>query len=143
MHEADLPEVLRLERQCQQTPWPAYFFRRLLRRPASCWVYAIESRVIGYGIMLQSREWTHIMNLCIAPSQRRYGLGRKMLLHLLSEARRLGAKRAWLEVHPDNHSAIALYKRLGFTTQYRRKGYYRHYPQRQGDALLMVCKLAQ
>lgn len=138
---ADLPAVLRLERQSYPTPWHGWYYRRLLRRRASCWVFEQNAMIVGYGVMRYSRGWAHIMNLCIAPHFRRRGLGRRMLLHLLREAQGKGARRAWLEVHPDNRVAIALYRSLGFATQYRRRGYYRASPQRQRDALIMICAL--
>lgn len=138
---ADLPAVRQLERACSPTPWPTLFFRRLLRRRTSCWVYEHHGEVVGYGVMQCMRGWAHIMNLCIAPTVRRRGLGKKMLIHLLREARRSGATRAWLEVHATNLLAVTLYKTLGFSIRYRRKGYYHTSPQRQRDALVMLGRL--
>jgi ribosomal-protein-alanine N-acetyltransferase len=43
---------------------------------------------------------------------------------VLTEARRLGAKRATLEVRASNHSALRLYERLGFYVAATRKHYY-------------------
>jgi ribosomal-protein-alanine N-acetyltransferase len=141
MSTADLPAELRLERQSYPAPWHAWFFRRLLRRRASCWVLEQGGIVCGYGVMRCVRGWAHIMNLCVAQDRRRRGLGRKMLIQLMKKGHHCGAGRAWLEVHPDNRGAIALYRSLGFRTQLRRKGYYLHSPQRQRDALIMTCKL--
>lgn len=137
MSTAELPAVLRLERQSYPTPWAACFFRRLLRRRASCWVFEENGVIVGYGIMLCVREWAHIMNLCVSARFRRRGLGRRMLIHLMSVAHSRGAKRAWLEVHPTNRGAIALYRSLGFSIRTRRKDYYRYSAQRQRDALVM------
>lgn len=81
------------------------------------------------------------MNINIAPRFRRLGLGRRMLIQMMNAAHRCKAIIAWLEVHPENRGAIALYRNLGFSVQYRRKGYYRYSPQRQRDALIMTCKL--
>lgn len=141
MSVADVSAVLQLERQSYPTPWPACFFRRMLRRRASCWVYERNGMILGYGVMRCSREWAHILNLCIARRYRRGGLGRRMLIHMMRAAQRCGAKLVWLEVHPDNRGAINLYKSLGFSIRYRRKDYYRYSPQRQRDALIMVSKL--
>lgn len=138
---ADLPAVLRLERVCQPIPWPAWFFRRLLRGHASCWVVSQNGTTLGFGVVRRQAARAHVMNLCIAPGHRRHGLGRRLLLHLLTVARHDGAMHAWLEVRPDNRRAIALYKRLGFHATSRRKGYYRSAPQRQRDALIMSYTL--
>jgi ribosomal-protein-alanine N-acetyltransferase len=141
MIAADLHVVIGLERQTYPHPWPAFFFRRLLRGNASCWVYESGGAVIGYGIMRPVRNGAHIMNICLAPSYRHRGLGRRMMLHLMSVAHRQGATLAWLEVKPTNDNAIALYRSMGFRVSRRCKGYYRSAPQRQHDALLMCCSL--
>lgn len=143
MTSVDLPTVLRLERVCQTIPWPAWFFRRLLRGNASCWVLKQSGTTVGFGVVRRQVAGAHIMNLCIAPGHRGQGLGRRLLLHLLTVARHGGAIRAWLEVRPDNRRAIALYRRSGFRATARRKGYYRSAPQRQRDALIMSYTLEQ
>lgn len=137
MTAADLRAVIRLDHQTYPHPWPAFFFRRLLRGNAGCWVYERRGDVIGYGIMRPIREWVHIMNICVAPPYRGRGLGRRMLLKLMDEAVHRGARRAWLEVKPTNSKAIALYRGMGFRVSKRYKGYYRYDPQRRRDALVM------
>lgn len=141
MLTADLPAVMALERQSQPTPWPAWCFRRLLRKKASSWVYEQEAAIVGFGIMLYDRDWAHIMNLCVAPDYRRRGLGWRMLSHLLQEARSHGAVRAWLEVRPTNRVAICLYKNLGFRLKGRRRGYYLPSPKGRRDAMVMIRNL--
>jgi ribosomal-protein-alanine N-acetyltransferase len=138
MLAADLPAVMMLERQSQPTPWPAWCFRRLLRKKASAWVYEQNGKILGFGIMFCARNWAHIMNLCVAPAYQRHGLGRRMLCHLLQVARSHGAVWAWLEVRPTNRIAIALYKNLRFRQKGRRRGYYRQSPKGQRDAVVMT-----
>jgi len=140
---ADLPAVLRLERQSYPRPWPASFFRHLIRGHAFGYIYELDDAVIGYGVMRCSRKRAHIMNINIAPRFRRQGLGRRMLIQMMNTAHRCKAMISWLEVHSENRGAIALYRNLGFSIQYRRKGYYRCSPQRQRDALIMTCKLGR
>lgn len=141
MHAADLPAVLQLERRSQRDPWSGWCFRGLLRRNASCWVYTLNDRLIGFGMMAIDRGWAHIMNLCIAPAFRKQGLGRRLLLHMLQLAHKQGVRRAWLEVRPSNRVAITLYNSLGFEPRQRRRGYYRQSPRGQRDALVMVRRL--
>ncbi len=141
MNAADLPSVISLERQTYACPWPAFFFRRLWRANAECWVYERNGRIIGYGVLRCVNHWAHIMNMCVARGYRRRGLGRRMLTHLMQLARRSGATHAWLEVKPGNTNAIALYRCLGYRTAGRYKGYYRYGPQRRRDALVMCRRL--
>jgi ribosomal protein S18 acetylase RimI-like enzyme len=57
------------------------------------------------------------------PAQRRRGHSRAVLIVLLNWAKRQGAAGACLQVLSDNHSAIALYETLGFTTELYRYHY--------------------
>ncbi|GIL69470.1 hypothetical protein Vretifemale_398 [Volvox reticuliferus] len=63
-----------------------------------------------------------VTNLAVAVNMRSTGLGRRMMVELLT---RLGAERypVFLEVRKDNTTAQALYDKLGFTTVGLRKRY--------------------
>ena len=65
-----------------------------------------------------------LLNLTVAASARRRGLGRRLLQRLLSDAVGVGAEQCFLEVRESNHAAIALYLREGFAPVARRAGYY-------------------
>jgi ribosomal-protein-alanine N-acetyltransferase len=67
----------------------------------------------------------HITLVAVDPARRRQGLGRRVLLELMAEGRRLGAERATLEVSAGNTAAQVLYERCGFRTAGRRRRYYR------------------
>ncbi|UCE89130.1 MAG: ribosomal protein S18-alanine N-acetyltransferase [Pseudomonadota bacterium] len=137
MTEGDLPQVIRIERQCYPQPWPGWLFRRLLREGRFCQVAEVDGAVGGYGVMVVSRQRAHVMNICVAGACRKHGIGRRMLVHLLTQARREDARFAWLEVRPENHAAIKLYRASGF----RKTGMRRHYyPARGGreNAILMA-----
>ena len=140
MHEPDLDSIVRLEKQCYSHPWPTWLFRGALRTGMSCWVMEANNETIGYGIVQIKNSWGHLMNICVAPRYRGMGLGKKMTLHLLSEARQHHAAISWLEVRPNNHVAIRLYKSLGFRKTKMRKNYY---PSRRGrlPAIVMARKL--
>lgn len=67
-----------------------------------------------------------VFGMRTAPDHRRKGLARRVLRALLSEAKGLGADRAWLQVEADNAPAIALYADEGFAPAYR----YRYWTRR-------------
>lgn len=140
MQEFDLPLVGMLENQSQPYPWPRWFFRKQLRSGAACWVVEQQDEILGFGIMVMVKHWAHIMNMCVAPEYRRRGLGRRIMLHLLTMARQKHATHAWLEVRPTNRPAVLLYRKLGFRLKQIRKGYYLSRRGRQ-NALVMVRKL--
>jgi ribosomal-protein-alanine N-acetyltransferase len=79
----------------------------------------------------------HITLVAVRPSQRRQGLGSRVLQDLLSEARRRGAGAATLEVAATNAAALGLYSQLGFRILGRRRGYYRD----GADALIQWATL--
>ena len=59
-----------------------------------------------------------ILQVATAPHLRRQGLGRSLLVGALANARRAGAKTAWLQVLDENVAAIDLYRSLGFGEAY-------------------------
>jgi ribosomal protein S18 acetylase RimI-like enzyme len=56
-----------------------------------------------------------IQNLAVAREHRRRGLGESLVLRALGGFRRSGVGRVTLEVTADNHAAIRLYRRMGFS----------------------------
>ena len=68
------------------------------------------------------------------------GLGRRIMLQLLVVARKQHARQAWLEVRATNHTAILLYRKLGFHMQGIRKHYYLKRSGRE-NAIVMARKL--
>ena len=139
-HEPDLDSIVRLEKECYSHPWPTWLFRGALRTGMSCWAMEADHELIGFGIIQIKNSWGHLMNICITQRFRGMGLGKKMTLHLLSEARKHHASISWLEVKPTNPVAIKLYKSLGFRKAKMRKNYY---PSRRGrlPAIVMAKKL--
>jgi GNAT superfamily N-acetyltransferase len=70
--------------------------------------------VVGYAIVDLLDGVAYVRHLVSAPSARRTGVGRALLLHVAAEASARGATRWVLNVKPDNVAAIALYESLGF-----------------------------
>jgi [ribosomal protein S18]-alanine N-acetyltransferase len=70
----------------------------------------------------------------VLPEERRRGVAAALLERILAEGRKLGAFRATLEVRRSNEAALALYKRLGFSVEATRRGYY---SQPEEDALVL------
>ncbi len=140
MREADLPQVVVLERLGQPVPWPGWVLRRAFRAGLSCWVLEMSGRVEGFAVMLCKGYTAHLLNLCVHPERRGAGLGRRLLRQLLCEAGRRGMREARLEVRASNRGAIRLYRALGFRRTGLRPRYY-HGPRRREHAIVMVCTL--
>jgi ribosomal-protein-alanine N-acetyltransferase len=136
MQEADIDQVLRLERACYAFPWTEGIFRDCLRVNYVCRVVEIGVVIIGYGIMSIGAGEAHLLNVCIGDAYRCRGIGRRLLTHLLLLAVGSGAKDAYLEARPSNVAAIRLYQSLGFTQVGTRRGYYQAVDGRE-DAIVL------
>ena len=51
MQEADLDAVIEVEKLAYPFPWTKGIFRDCLRVGYCCWVYTLDERVLGYGVM--------------------------------------------------------------------------------------------
>ena len=102
-------------------PWDAAEFAALLDQPG---VFAIA---LGEAFVLCRvvADEAEILTIAVRPSSRRRGLGRNLMDEALRRLYRDRVASCFLEVDPDNGSAIALYRSLGFAVVGERKGYYR------------------
>jgi [ribosomal protein S18]-alanine N-acetyltransferase len=139
MTEADVAEVFAVERASYQFPWSEGIFRDCLRVGYVCRVLALESQVIGYGVMSVGAGEAHILNLCVADDYRCRGLGRRMLTYLLERGGAAGMSEAFLEVRPSNTAAIRLYQAIGFEQVGMRRGYYQAVGGREDAAVLRLA----
>lgn len=136
----DLDLVSEIESESYPFPWTRGIFQDCIRVGYRCHVLDVEYEVAGYGIVSHALDEAHLLNLCIHPEQRRNGLARLLLDHVVREARVASANRLFLEVRPSNEAALALYTEIGFRVIGRRPGYYPSYEGRE-DAVVMVLHL--
>ena len=87
--------------------------------------------ICGYRDMCGEAD---ITNVCIIPGMRRKGIAEAMLRQLMDYGLDNGVNDFTLEVRARNRAAIELYKKLGFTSEGVRPGFY-EYPK--DDALIM------
>ncbi|MCY7287747.1 MAG: ribosomal protein S18-alanine N-acetyltransferase [Cryobacterium sp.] len=76
---------------------------------------------------LQAPQGAHegdIQTIAVTEQARGHGLGRTLMLSLITEARKRGVREVFLEVRADNPPAQELYRRLGFEELGLRRGYY-------------------
>lgn len=144
MRPSDLDIVVKNEEISYQNPWSKRIFLDCLRAGYECWVLATRDRILAHGVLSAALGESHLLTLCVHPDARRKAYGRRMLKHLLKEARRLGADACFLEVRPSNEAARALYYSMGFVQVGERRQYY---PAETGttfkeDALILSCHLA-
>ncbi|MGZ8174645.1 MAG: ribosomal protein S18-alanine N-acetyltransferase [Methylobacter sp.] len=139
MRSSDLPGVMAIERANYQFPWEEDIFRDCFKANYSCWVCVEDENVLGYSILAMAVGEAHVLNICVAPAEQGQGIGRKMLQHLVEEARGR-AETMFLEVRPSNAVAIALYQDMGFNEIGIRKGYYQAENGRE-DAIMLALQI--
>ena len=135
--EADLAEIVRIERGSFADPWSEESFRRLIGGHSAIFQvvgYPPHHAVAGYVIAFAVGQDAELLNIAVHPEQRGKGLAGQMLDAVLIELGRRGVRSAFLEVRESNAAARSLYGSRGFTEIGRRRNYYRRPVE---DALVM------
>ena len=125
--ERDLDGVLEVEEESFSNPWTRDMYVWELQNRSVCHIFIVrapECRVAGFCACWLVFDEVHINNVAIRPTYRGLGMGTALLRHVLAEGRRLGARRATLEVRASNIGARRLYERLGFYVAGTRRNYY-------------------
>lgn len=135
----DIPQVMALERSAHSHPWRQSSFEDCLSGRQKCWLAEHEGILVGYVVVTHGGGDAELLNISVAPSYQRKGIGQCLLAHAVNcvKAR---ADMLFLEVRMSNRKAIALYEREDFFEVGQRKNYY---PTANGheDALLMARQL--
>jgi len=74
----------------------------------------VDGAEVGRGRAELNGDWLGVHGLTVDESQRRRGLGRRLMAGLLEAGAERGASTVWLEVDRDNTAAWMLYAGLGF-----------------------------
>ncbi len=132
----DLPGVETIERASFGDPWPRAALRDELRPDGLRLPFVAErgGAVVGYLMAWRAGDELHILNLAVAPAERRAGTGTLLLTAALAAAAEAGLTLATLEVRVGNAPARAFYARHGFAASGLRRRYYRDNGE---DALIM------
>jgi len=140
MTKADLPQVLEIEASGYQFPWSEGLFHDCLKAGHyGNWVCEdTEDKMVAFCITSIAVGEVSILNLCIAPDERKQGLGKKFMQHVIEKATEKKAESVFLEVRPSNEGAIALYESLGFNEIGVRDGYYKKEDGTREDAIMMA-----
>ncbi len=146
MHEGDVGAVVAMAAETPSAPhWPEFEFRRMLRAGAEspsrrgAWVSLDGSgEVSGFAMASRVAEVAELEAVVAAPGFRRMGIGSALTRAAIDWSRDAGAARVVLEARAANGPALAMYARLGFTQDGKRRGYYRNPDE---DAVLFSFKL--
>ena len=84
-----------------------------------------RGRIAGFGIMEFGDERAHLVLLAVRPTQRRMGIGRRLVDWLVESARTAGIASVHLELRAGNEAARGFYRAMGFDETIVVPGYYR------------------
>jgi [ribosomal protein S18]-alanine N-acetyltransferase len=140
MTPADVTAVSQIDRMSFSLPWPEHSFQYEVseNRVSRCWVAETDDKRIAAMIV----SWIivdemHIATIATHPDFRRQGIGERILRDALLDAKKAGARLAFLEVREANEAAQAMYRKFGFRATGRRPRYYRDNGE---DAILMTLE---
>lgn len=77
-----------------------------------------DGRPVGVGLSVFENGWAGIFCMSTLQPNRRQGIARQVLRHLVLWAQKKGAQNMYLQVECDNPSAQNFYQSSGFMTQY-------------------------
>lgn len=137
--EADLEEVVVVERLSFQHPWNRDHILNEIQSPHSFPLLArsAEGVCVGYICPTLVLDEGQILNVAVHPSFRGKGIGKLLVRSALEEFEKKGASVVLLEVRPSNTAALSLYRLLGFVATGRRSRYY----ENGEDAILMSFEM--
>jgi ribosomal-protein-alanine N-acetyltransferase len=135
LNESHIPAILEIEKTANSAPWSERSFLNELGHAHGILLVAIANGVVaGYGGVWMVIDEAHITTLAVADEYRRMGIGKKLMVRLLEEAKEAGMLCSTLEVRASNEAAVQLYENMGYKITARRKAYY---PDNKEDALVM------
>ena len=127
--------VAQLEKQCFSMPWSEKAISGELTNPLSLWLVAVKNGdVVGYVGSQSVCGEADMMNIAVEEAFRRQGVGKQLVLELISQLRQREVHSLTLEVRASNNGAIDLYTCLGFMQVGRRPNYYSNPKE---DALIL------
>ena len=98
-------------------------------------VYVIEGdgEILGALVLIEKEEGLLFDNIAVQPARQGEGIGRRLMEHAESEARRLGYGHLDLYTHERMTENIAMYERIGYVEVDRRteRGFARVYMRKR------------
>ena len=140
MNDADLDEVVAIERAAYAHPWSRGNFSDSLKSGYQAQLLRAGDTLIGYFVAMKGVDEVHLLNITVAPGSQGLGWGRVMLDALAIWSRAQDAQWLWLEVRTSNARAQQVYLRYGYRRVSERKNYYPAEGGRE-DAIVMSFKL--
>ena len=137
VEEKHIPLIAALEKQCFSCPWTEEQLRSQLKDDMHEFICAADEagNVLAYVGMMYVLDEGYISNIASAPEYRRHSIADCLIDRLTELSCEHALSFITLEVRESNDPAICLYKKHGFISVGKRKGYY---SSPKEDAILMT-----
>jgi len=127
----DIPAILDISIECGLCLWSADAYRAEITRDDAIMLKLADSdkSVLGFAVgrifeIGRDKFTVELTNIGLRQTIRSQGFGRLLLNIFLDRCRQVGASSVILEVRESNAIAIAFYRKFGFETAGRRRGFY-------------------
>ena len=139
----DVDKLMPIENACHSHPWSKKTFQSCIGGRYFGEFAQVNGQIpLGFYIGQLVMDEATLMDICVEPKAQGKGYGKVLLKQFLTQAKKHGAAKIWLEVREKNVSAQLLYMNAGFVETNRRTGYY---PSSSGfgyeDAIVMSMSL--
>jgi len=140
LEHRDIDAVLSIQSASPETAqWTLWDYNRVADSEMAGWVAEGDGNVIGFLVAREVVSDLEILNLAVAPNERRRGVGAAMLQSALDWGKGLHAEQVLLEVRESNRAARQFYERHHFRVTGRRVNYYTAPAE---DGLVLSLRLA-
>ena len=141
MDEADLDQVMAIEKKSFAAPWSRNLFKETLAFSLAFNFVVrkkVDNKVVGCANFYLIRDEVQVLNIAIDPVSRGKGYATRLLVHAIAFLKERKAEDFYLEVREGNAHALRLYHKLGFRKIGKRRKYY---PETNEDAIVMHLKV--
>ncbi len=119
VRKSDLPAIVQIETLSHPRPWTLEDFEWEFKNAGSKLHFWVVTKLkddlpLAYLCFNFVIDEIYIRNLTVGPSERRKGIGKKLLDLCCLWGKRKGAVRIVLDVRVGNYSAISFYRKCGF-----------------------------
>ena len=136
MEAQDIEEIANIEKECFSSPWSFQSLMNEIKNENAYFIVALkENKSIAYAGIHCIMGDCFITNIAVSAKNRRNGIGKKILNHLVKYAKEKDSNFITLEVRKSNIIAQNLYKKFDFKEIGFRKNFYSNPKE---DAIIMT-----
>lgn len=139
----DAKDLARIHGQSFYRGWPTADFQSFLedRNTPAYIACDAKRRIAGFALVRTVADEAELLTIAVEPRWRGKSVGRALMDAVFADLMMSPARHMFLEVDEQNHAAIRLYEKLGFSTISSRKGYYPRPDGSAATALVMARDL--